>query len=441
MLFKQSELQFSCTTLQYEFDFQDIGKLLNSLLESGFAVERQRDRYVFDLRKKKSTANIKQIIAQAKRFGFGVEKGSDWFAVSCMWRSKKNLGKIFQKAKGLLVMKQEDSYVFERAIKGGFHKCPLDISDEKDDREELLLCYDEGCALPSNFQKALDCLRLVFIADDLKAGTVMNFGDPTPEMTRGLDWAIKTEYSKWIFADVTEKCNLNCDFCYLPNHGRKDISLKKLEAILKNEKNRLKDKEYGSKELGVTLGGGEPTLHPKLPQLLEIARKYCDYLTISTNSTNPEIIAEHGDLIDGVAVSAPFVYDEGLEHPLDYDKIRKNIRKIRKAVKKVCISTIVTSKMKPCDVFKVDKFASEAGATDILFLLYKPGKKELFPEKELARDILEKILELYFKKKHVSIDVCYANYAAGMGCYGITYSDPAGKIIQGKCAYPRKYCI
>jgi hypothetical protein len=141
-----------------------------------------------------------------------------------------------------------------------------------------------------------------------------------------------------------------------------------------------------------------------------------------------------------VAISAPFVYDDELEHPLDYDKIRKNIRKIKKAIDKVCVSAIVTSKMKPDDVFKVDKFASEAGATNLLFLLYKPGKKELFPEKELARNILEKILQLYFKKKHTSIDVCYANYAAGMRCYGINFIDSSGKQTENGCCYPKKYC-
>lgn len=85
------------------------------------------------------------------------------------------------------------------------------------------------------------------------------------------------------FLMVTQKCNRGCDFCFAqdnmskPGSANPDISLENFEKAL-----AWFEKDSPS-EKSLALVGGEPTIHPKLPQLLDQAFERGYKLTIYTN--------------------------------------------------------------------------------------------------------------------------------------------------------------
>jgi MoaA/NifB/PqqE/SkfB family radical SAM enzyme len=79
---------------------------------------------------------------------------------------------------------------------------------------------------------------------------------------------------KLIYVDVTNRCNMKCNYCYAHNNlGKPDITKEWFEEVCK----RL------PKRVMFRLLGGEPTLHPDLFDLFEIAKKYGHIPTISSN--------------------------------------------------------------------------------------------------------------------------------------------------------------
>jgi len=89
---------------------------------------------------------------------------------------------------------------------------------------------------------------------------------------------------KEVFLYITYRCNLKCPHCYIPSKEKKDMSLGVFEDILK----RLID--LGATK--VTFLGGEPTLHPLLPEFIHIAENEgIDYIRLDTNgSFNPDFL-------------------------------------------------------------------------------------------------------------------------------------------------------
>jgi molybdenum cofactor biosynthesis enzyme MoaA len=78
-----------------------------------------------------------------------------------------------------------------------------------------------------------------------------------------------------VFVDITNRCNMSCNFCYNPERLRPDMSLeyfKRLCAELPSP-------------VHIKLCGGEPTLHPQLLDLMRVAHQYRHALYIASNGT------------------------------------------------------------------------------------------------------------------------------------------------------------
>lgn len=92
-----------------------------------------------------------------------------------------------------------------------------------------------------------------------------------------------------IYLEATQACNLNCIHCFSTEGGRlAQLPLETLEDLL-----------HQMDELGVTaltLSGGEPTLHPDLPLILEKASASRMGITLLTNAT----LLEERDLLDRI---------------------------------------------------------------------------------------------------------------------------------------------
>ncbi len=93
-------------------------------------------------------------------------------------------------------------------------------------------------------------------------------------------------YPLHIQVEITEACNLHCDYCYRNANSdirhSKYISWPKLKGLLSELK------KTGMTELGIT--GGEATLHPDFPNILRYALENFEQVELITNGTNAEIL-------------------------------------------------------------------------------------------------------------------------------------------------------
>jgi cyclic pyranopterin phosphate synthase len=82
---------------------------------------------------------------------------------------------------------------------------------------------------------------------------------------------------------LTQRCNLNCIYCHhegecsYSNNGRKEITIDEIENLLEVSK------DLGIKKVRFT--GGEPLLRKDIVEIVEIASKYMEDISISTNGT------------------------------------------------------------------------------------------------------------------------------------------------------------
>ncbi|MDR0303705.1 MAG: radical SAM protein [Chitinispirillales bacterium] len=75
---------------------------------------------------------------------------------------------------------------------------------------------------------------------------------------------------------LTAKCNFGCPFCNIHTHSQEDLSTDEIIKILDNLSN--------SPVLMTSFEGGEPLLRRDVGELLEYARKKCDFYLLFTSS-------------------------------------------------------------------------------------------------------------------------------------------------------------
>ena len=95
---------------------------------------------------------------------------------------------------------------------------------------------------------------------------------------------------KKIYVEITNICNLYCPFCSVDKKIKKEMSLEEFEYILK-QINDYTDYLY----LHVK---GEPLLHSKFKEILNLCKKYNKKVNITTNGTL--LYKKYNDLIDSV---------------------------------------------------------------------------------------------------------------------------------------------
>ena len=121
-------------------------------------------------------------------------------------------------------------------------------------------------------------------------------------------------------------CNFRCPFCHnsqlLGGDAEAVMDDAGLLAFLQKRRGRLQ---------GVCITGGEPTLHPELPALLQAVRELGYAVKLDTNGYRPEVLGAllNAGLLDYVAMdlkNGPEDYGEtvGIAHA-DLAKIRESI--------------------------------------------------------------------------------------------------------------------
>ena len=159
----------------------------------------------------------------------------------------------------------------------------------------------------------------------------------------GLEKLSLLDYPDHLAAIVfTQGCNFRCHFCYnpmlvLPQSG-KDVEIKKEKGFspLSTEDLFLFLKERFGRLEGVVVTGGEPTIHPDLPEFIRKIKDIGYLVKLDTNGTNPEMLAGliEAKLIDYIAMDmkAPFAkYSKTVNVNLDWDNIEKSVKIIMKS--------------------------------------------------------------------------------------------------------------
>lgn len=164
----------------------------------------------------------------------------------------------------------------------------------------------------------------------------------------GLQKLSLLDYPGYIAAIIfTQGCNFQCQFCYNPmlvwpasregsklkykapsndwgQEGHSGISEYDLFVFLKKRAGKLD---------AVVITGGEPTLHPDLPEFIEKIRQLGYKIKLDTNGTNPTILEKllKQKLVDYIAmdIKAPEKkYEKVTGVKINLDDIKKSIKLI-----------------------------------------------------------------------------------------------------------------
>ena len=232
--------------------------------------------------------------------------------------------KLFAERLGLKVEKRDDTlFVVGDCL-------DLELSEHKG---EYMISYNIWDEFPCN--ETIDYIKHMFLTKDVWADISINLFNPLPRYISGVDFSLGDYDTYWIFAIITRDCNLSCPYCY--ELKRKDyIETKRLikfvektrKEIKKRRKKTLLDRE---KKIGVTIGGGEPTLHKDLPEFIKKIKNLEISVKLDTNGTNPEMVKDliEKKLVDYIAMdikAPPERYEEVCRCRVDMNLINETIR-------------------------------------------------------------------------------------------------------------------
>jgi len=130
----------------------------------------------------------------------------------------------------------------------------------------------------------------------------------------------------------TQGCNFRCSYCHnpelvLPEKFSPEIDIDSFFQFLEMRKKYLE---------GVSITGGEPTIHSDLPLFIEKIKNMDFKVKLDTNGWNPEILKKlfEKELLDYISmdVKGPFdKYSEIAGVKVDIEKIKESIELIKEA--------------------------------------------------------------------------------------------------------------
>jgi len=254
-----------------------------------------------------------------------------------------------------------------------------------------------------------------------------------------------------IYFYLTEGCNLACRHCWIaPKYDERGV----MPAIPVDIFQKVIDEAMPLGLKDVKLTGGEPLMHPKFRELLEIIRRNDLGLTIETNGLlcTQEIAAEIARLprrfvsvsIDG-SDKATHEWLRGV--PGSFEKAKHAIiNLVQEGVRPQIITTLI--RRNAGQIEEIVKMAENLGASSVKFNVVMPaGRGEKLSETDETLSIgdlikigeyVEKILPTKTKLK-VFLDIPYAfrslsGIACGRGCFRCNILNIIGVIASGEYA-------
>lgn len=228
-----------------------------------------------------------------------------------------------------------------------------------------------------------------------------------------------------IAIEIIDGCNYYCDFCIRnANRGIKNpLSEEELENWLKKATN-------GTKLKLLSLTGGEPFLHKNFLNLIKIADKYSENITITTNASiiNDDIMMylegkENYNFIISLDSSTAELHNEIRGHKLAFDKVNK-FTEICNKKKIPFFINITVGPNNYKTTYNTIKKALKLGAENVSVALIKPEGRGL---KNISNEILTSV---GFQVKQAQKDF----YP-----FDILFSDPLSHIFSPEESIKRKY--
>ncbi len=145
----------------------------------------------------------------------------------------------------------------------------------------------------------------------------------------GLQKLTLIDYPGKLAATVfTAGCNFFCEFCHNPDL----VLVKKTgsEPFMTREQFFWwLEKKLGLLD-GICITGGEPTIHPSLPEFIKEIKDLGFSVKLDTNGTNPEMLEKllNKNLVDYLAMDIK----SSLERYYKFSRIKFDIKKIQKSV-------------------------------------------------------------------------------------------------------------
>jgi MoaA/NifB/PqqE/SkfB family radical SAM enzyme len=164
---------------------------------------------------------------------------------------------------------------------------------------------------------------------------------------------------------VIRRCNLSCGYCSEYDKSSNPIPAEVLEDRLR------KLKELGT--FGISLTGGEPTLHPELPRLIRTCRELGFFRTGMISNgffLKPEMIKALNDAgLQEMQISIDGVYANDTTQKV-LTNLKKRLHWLREHARFQVIVSGVIGACPPEEAEEVVSFASELGFTPRVLLVH-----------------------------------------------------------------------
>ncbi|MBU5613382.1 radical SAM protein [Geomonas azotofigens] len=206
---------------------------------------------------------------------------------------------------------------------------------------------------------------------------------------------------------VNTRCNYRCDFCYLKVDRLESVELTipALERIVNHPFNRY--------AFRVTLGGGEPFLHPELFDYIELLKNRAKYVSVYSNGS---LLERHLEQLERGGLDSLHVshYDG------KYDAVRPAMREVtaKRLVPSVCLRKIITVENLH-QMEQVIETALEDGIGSVVFNNYYPGSdaEKRLPVTAGHRPYLEELKRVKAKFAGAPVRVSYLNPVEPQGAF------------------------
>lgn len=204
----------------------------------------------------------------------------------------------------------------------------------------------------------------------------------------------RVRYSPWFTQLVVlRRCNLSCTYCNEFDQVSDPVPLETLKARAR------KLKELGAYSINLT--GGEPTMHPGLPELIRYCRHELKFLNTSMITNGFYLKKELIETLNEAGLQAMQISIDGVK-PNDVtvkvlDSLRKRLGYLKEYAKfEVVISGVIGS-CPPQETFEVIQYAKQNGFKPRVLIIHDgDGQVKLNEEQLLVFEKIKKLIPKSF---------------------------------------------
>ncbi len=248
----------------------------------------------------------------------------------------------------------------------------------------------------------------------------------------------RVRYSPWFTQLVIiRKCNLSCTYCNEFDRTSEPVSFDLLKA------RATKLKSLGAYSINLT--GGEPTLHPDLPNLISFCRNQLKFLKTSMISNGfllkPPLIEKLNEAgLQDMQISIDGVQPNEMTIKV-LDKLKKRLADLKKYARFNVVVSGVVGSCPPEESYEVIRYAKEMGFKPRVLLIHDhDGQVRLSAAERSAYDRIKKLIPRSFPEfsdyRHRMIKSGEAPFKCRAGSRYL-YVDEYGKVAW--CSQTRGY--